>query len=139
MRRVHVVPKSASSTTVPCMTFMWCAGSARSRSLRTSRTYSGRTKNAIGASGGGRYPRAGVRHDHRRHAQLRERRAQLVTERAAQRQIERGQRLVEQEERRIDREGAPESDTLALAPRQLGRSPAREVAEPESLEHLRDP
>ena len=44
---------------MPCMTFMWCAGSARPRSLRMSRTYSGRTKNAIGESGGGRYARAG--------------------------------------------------------------------------------
>ena len=54
MRSVQVVPKSSSATTTPRMRFMWCAASAGPRSLRMSRTYSGRMKNAIGASGGGR-------------------------------------------------------------------------------------
>src|SRR5260370_349739 len=37
----------------PAMRFMWCWGSGAPRSLRMSRTYSGRMKNAMGLSGGG--------------------------------------------------------------------------------------
>src|SRR5438093_1370130 len=55
-RRIHTVPKSASPTMRPRIRFMWC-GSGAPRSFRTSRTYSGRMKKAIGLSGGGRQER----------------------------------------------------------------------------------
>src|SRR5213078_3291126 len=58
-RRVHTVPKSASLTSRPDRRFIWCCGSGAPRSLRMSRTYSGRMKNAIGLMGGGRKERVG--------------------------------------------------------------------------------
>ena len=48
---VQVVPKSASATTTPVIRFMWWVAIGGPRSLRISRTYSGRMKNAIGAVG----------------------------------------------------------------------------------------
>src|SRR6266436_5059923 len=58
-RSDHTVPKSASPTIRPRIRFMWCATSGAPRSLRISRTYSGRMKKAMGFSGGGKYERVG--------------------------------------------------------------------------------
>ena len=53
------MPKSDSPTMRPRIRFMWWAASGEPRSLRISRTYSGRMKKAMGLSGGGRYERVG--------------------------------------------------------------------------------
>ena len=49
---VHDVPWSIASTTVPGSRFMWWTGSGPTRSVRMSRTSSGRTTNATDVPGG---------------------------------------------------------------------------------------